>query len=131
MNIKQHLKYITTATITLALPLLVSAQGTVIAENGGDFGTLLTNIIDFANLVLIPFILGIGFLVFVFGMFRFFIYGGADEEAKKQGKSLMVYATLGFVIIIIFWGVVSLLASSTGLDNEGLRTVPAAQGIRA
>jgi hypothetical protein len=30
----------------------------------------------------------------------------------------MIYATLGFVLIVVFWGVVNLLASSTGLDND-------------
>jgi hypothetical protein len=94
----------------------------VLAQNfeagGGEFGVFLANILGFINTILIPFILGIGFLVFVWGMFKFFIYGGADDEAKSSGKSLMVYATLGFVLIIIFWGVVNLIAESTGFDSQ-------------
>ena len=31
----------------------------------------------------------------------------------------MVWATLGFVLVIIFWGVVNLVAQSTGLDADG------------
>ena len=58
----------------------------------------------------IPFILGVAFLVFVWGMFQYFIAGGANEESKEKGKSLMVWATLGFVLVIIFWGVVNLVA---------------------
>lgn len=87
--------------------------------NGGAFGTLLANILVFTNGVLIPFIIGIGFLVFVWGMFQYFIAGGSNDEAKEKGKSLMIYATLGFVLIIVFWGIINLLATSTGLD-EGL-----------
>jgi hypothetical protein len=125
------------ATASLAVlvmtPLFASAQlpkGGVIDANGGAFGDLLINILGFSNNVLIPFILGIGFLVFVWGMFKFFIYGGADDEAKTSGKSLMVWATLGFVLIIVFWGVVNLIATSTGLDDDGgLDAVPSAQGI--
>jgi hypothetical protein len=107
------------ASATLfALPAVVAAQGGIAEDgSGGEFGTLLGSILKFSNNVLIPFILGIGFLVFVWGMFRFFIAGGANDEAKEQGKSLMVYATLGFVLIIVFWGVVNLLAQSTGLDD--------------
>ena len=104
-------------------PLVSNAQA-VLAADGGPFGVLLQNILTFSNNVLIPFILGIGFLVFVWGMFRYFIAGGANDEAKEQGKSLMVYATLGFVFIIIFWGIVNLVATSTGLENEELPTVP-------
>ena len=112
----------------LTLPFAASAQ---IATSGtaGTFGLLLTNILAFANTVLIPFIIGIGFLVFVFGMFQYFIAGGANEEKKEAGKSLMIYATLGFVLIIVFWGVVNLLTSSTGLDTETAPAVPAGPTI--
>jgi hypothetical protein len=98
----------------LFTPLLALAQ---FEPDGGAFGDLLANLLMFTNMMLIPFILGIGFLVFVWGMFKFFIYGGADDEAKTSGKSLMVWATLGFVLIIIFWGVVNLISESTGFDN--------------
>jgi len=105
-----------------ALPVVVAAQGTGLADDGsgGDFGTLLGELLAFTNKILIPFILGIGFLVFVWGMFRYFIAGGANDEAKEQGKSLMVYATLGFVLIIVFWGIVNLVATSTGLDDDAV-----------
>ena len=100
----------------LALPVTASAQS-VFPTDGGTFGTLLKNILTFVNSTLIPFIIGIGFLVFVWGMFQYFIAGGANDEAKEKGRSLMVYATLGFVLIIIFWGVVNLIAGSTGFAS--------------
>lgn len=90
---------------------------------GGPFATLLGNILVFTNTVLIPFIIGIGFLVFVWGMFKYFIAGGANDDAKEQGKSLMIYATLGFLLIIVFWGVVNLLANSTGLQNKDINAL--------
>jgi len=111
--------YYTFVSASLLLPSLVSAQ---LADNttgdAGQFSDLLSNILAFTNTVLIPFIIGIGFLVFVFGMFQYFIAGGANDEKKEQGKSLMIYATLGFVLIIIFWGAVNLIASSTGLGSS-------------
>ncbi len=95
-----------------------SAQGLGNGDaTAGNFGILLQNILTFTNNVLIPFILGIGFLVFVWGMFQYFIAGGANDEAKEKGKSLMIYATLGFLLIIVFWGIINLLAQSTGLDK--------------
>ncbi len=107
----------------LALPFMVSAQG--IADTGGGaggkFGDLLENILKFVDGVVIPFIIGIGFLVFVWGMFKFFIVGGSNDDAKEQGKSLMIYATLGFVLIIVFWGIVNLLAYSTGLEDGSIK----------
>ncbi len=105
----------------LLLPFAASAQ---FDPSGGEFGELLTNILIFTNNVLIPFIIGIGFLSFVWGMFKYFILGGADEEKKEQGKSLMVWATVGFVVIIIFFGVVNLLTQSSGLQGETIRNTP-------
>jgi len=102
---------------TLATPMMASAA---FASTGGAFGTLLKNILVFTNTILIPFIIGIGFLVFVWGMFLYFIAGGANDEKKEKGKSLMIYATLGFVLIIVFWGIINLLSTSTGL-NETLQ----------
>jgi len=87
----------------LVLPWVSLAQGDFLTDgSGGTFGQLLIDILSFINIYLIPFIIGIGFLVFVWGMFQYFIYGGANDEAKEKGRSLMVYATLGFVLIIIF-----------------------------
>lgn len=103
--------YLVTSSF-FALPLLASAQLADQAGGGGGFQVLLTNILNFTNTVLIPFIVGIGFLVFVWGMFQYFIAGGANDESKEKGKSLMIYATLGFVLIIVFWGIVNLLTGS-------------------
>ncbi len=106
----------------LLLPSVTLAQGVGLADGGpgGGFGILLNNILVFTNQVLIPFIIGIGFLVFVWGMFQFFIFGGANEESKEKGKSLMIWATIGFVMIIIFWGLIRLLATSIGLEGESI-----------
>lgn len=111
------------------LALLAGAPQLTFAQlatkgGGGPLEDLLINILVFSNDILIPFIIGIGFLFFVWGMFQYFIFGGADEEKKAQGRSLMVNATLGFVLIIVFWGIVNLITSSTGLEGETVKSVP-------
>jgi hypothetical protein len=123
----KKIAYYLSSSALLAFPMLVGAQG--FAANGGQIGTLLGNLLTFFNNVLIPFILGLGFLLFVWGMFQYFIAGGANDEAKEKGKSLMLYATLGFVIIIIFWGVINLITSSTGFAGGTLQTLPSAVPI--
>lgn len=118
----RRLQFVTGSALALLSPVMALAQtGIADGPTAGAFQNLLSNILTFTNTVLIPFIIGIGFLVFVWGMFKYFIVGGANDDAKEQGKSLMIYATLGFILIIVFWGIVNLLATSTGL-NEGLNT---------
>ena len=119
--------YLTSTGIVAFTPLLALAGNGIAQDSGaGKFGDLLKTIIDVINDVLIPFILAIAFLVFVWGIFQYFIAGGANDEAKEKGKSLMVYAIAGFVLIIIFWGVVNLLATSTGLEDQDLEDIPVA-----
>ncbi len=116
--------YTLATTALLAFPFYFAAAQIATTGGGGNFEKLLKNILDFTNSVLIPFIIGIGFLVFVYGMFKYFIAGGADEEKRESGKQLMIYATLGFVLIIVFWGIVNLLTSSTGLDKKQIDGIP-------
>ena len=106
----------------LLLPIVTSAQGGLA---GGDAGgsplaILLEAILDFTDTVLIPFIIGIGFLLFVWGIFLYFIAGGANDEKKEKGKSLMIYAILGFVLIFVFWGVINLIALTIGLEGQNV-----------
>lgn len=114
------------APVLFALPFIVSAQQGIAdgGTGGGDFGDFLVTLLEFANTVLIPFIIGIGFLVFVFGLFQYFILGGANDEKKEKGRSLMIYAILAFVLIVVFWGLINLLASSIGLEGERLENRP-------
>jgi Type IV secretion system pilin len=121
--------FIGSASAFLLTPVFAMAQGIVDGASAGGFQALLENILVFTNGVLIPFIIGIGFLVFVWGMFKYFIVGGANDDAKESGKSLMIYATLGFVLIIAFWGIVNLLSGSIGLEGETLKSVPKVKTI--
>jgi hypothetical protein len=113
----------------LGLPALALAGQ--FDPSGGELGIFLRNVIGFINTVIIPFILGIGFLFFVWGMFMYFIKGGADDDAKEKGKQLIIYATAGFVLIFIFWGLIELLTRSTGFQDQSLNTniIPRAPGF--
>jgi|GEM_PF-1328444 len=75
--------------------------------------------IGFTNSTVIPFLLGIAFLVFIINVFRFFIVGGANSDAQEKAKALAVYGVGAFVLIIIFWGIVNILNSSLGLTRVG------------
>ncbi|MCA9367998.1 hypothetical protein KC887_07115 [Candidatus Kaiserbacteria bacterium] len=117
--------------ISLVIPALafIVVPGVTHAQSGTpnqSITTLLQNIITFSDSTLIPFILGLGFLFFVWGMFRYFIVGAADEGSRDKGKNVLIYAVVGFVAIIIFWGVINLLTSSSGFSGQTLQNIPTA-----
>ena len=99
--------------------VLMAANGGIASGDlkGGEIGTFLQYTMGFITNVVLPFILAIGFLVFVWGIFKYFILGGANDEAKESGKSLIMYAIGGFVIILAFWGIVNIVSNGLGLED--------------
>ncbi len=108
-----------TLGVLAVLPFAASAQGLISDGTGNRFAQIIQNLVMFINSILIPAILALAFLVFVWGIFLYFIKGGADDEAKGKGRSLMIYALAGFVVILIFFGLVNLLIEGFGSGLEG------------
>lgn len=58
--------------------------------------------------LVIPAFFTLGFLVFLWGAFQYFIAGGHDEEAKEKSKSLLLYGILVFVLISLVYTILKL-----------------------
>lgn len=84
--------------------------------------TIIVAVMGFLNAVFIPFLLGIGFLFFVWNAIRYFVIEGGNEGAREDAKNLALYSVLAFVVIVIFWGVVNMLVNSIGLQDEAAQT---------
>ncbi|MBU6323249.1 MAG: hypothetical protein KGI41_00155 [Patescibacteria group bacterium] len=94
----------------LFLPLLAFAQ----ISNASDLGN---TIIGLINNVAVPVLFAIAFIVFIFGVFRYFIQGASDEEAKENGKSLMLWGLIGFFVMVSVWGLVNIIRGTFNLNN--------------
>jgi hypothetical protein len=122
---KKALSTVSTFALVLLLPLMAFAQGLADGnESAGDFGSYAGSILQFIERILIPFILAIGFIFFVWGMFLYFIKGGSDEGEQEKGKSLMFYALAGFVLILSFWGIINILVDGVGTGGDVLDGTP-------
>ncbi|MFT5849541.1 MAG: hypothetical protein ACI9H6_000350 [Patiriisocius sp.] len=93
-----------------ALPIMASAQF-------GGVDTFFTNISTFINSILIPLIFAVALLVFLYGVFKYFILGGGNESAREEGKKLVMYSIVGFVLMVSIWGIVNLLAGNLFPDQ--------------
>lgn len=100
----------------LLLSLLILAPSITLAQSGSLQG-LITGIGGFINEVLIPFILGIAFLIFLINAVRFFVIGGSSTESQENARNLALYGVGAFVLILSLWGMVNLLAGGIGLDD--------------
>ena len=96
-------------------PVLVLAQSEGTTVNSlQDVAALVIAII---NNILVPLVFAIAFIVFIIGVFRFFI-GSNGEADKTKAKSLMIWGIAGFFVMVSVWGLVRILTGTVGLNNS-------------
>jgi hypothetical protein len=100
------------AILTLASPLLAFAQTGI---NTNAITPYSQGIIDIINQILVPVIIAISFIVFLWGIYKYFIAGAANESEKGEGRTFALWGIIGFVIIISVWGLVNLVLNTFGL----------------
>ncbi len=109
MGYNSAMKFYTFLIFTIALtPTLASAQ---------SLQTLIPNVLVFTNAVLIPFLFAIAFLIFIYNAIKYFVIGASEEKGRENAKNLAIYSVAAFVFIIIFWGIINMLSSSSGLEK--------------
>ena len=101
-------KILTLTALLYAAPVLALAQF-------GQIDYFFMDMMHFMNHILVPFIVTISLLVFIWGMFTYFIQGGANPESQAKGRQMIIYSVVGFVLMVSIWGIVNLFAS--GLSN--------------
>ncbi len=104
------------------LPLVAFAQ----TFGGGNLSNYLSSFVNFINQVIIPLLIAIAILVFIWGMFSYFILGAADEEKRDKGKQLIMWGLVGFVLMFSIMGIVNLFTDLLGLKDQdiGIPQVP-------
>lgn len=76
---------------------------------------LMYNIQQILNAV-IPILIGIGVVYFIWGVVRFMIADG--EEAKTKGKDQIIYGLIGFAAIFGIWGLVNIVITTFDLGGQ-------------
>ncbi|MBI4065845.1 hypothetical protein HY412_01460 [Candidatus Kaiserbacteria bacterium] len=108
---KKALALVSGALAAFAVPLVSLAA----VSNLSDAGSFIINII---NNVLVPVLFAIAFIVFLWGAFYTFILGSNDEEAKTNGRNLMLWSLIGFFVMVSIWGLVNILTGSVSFGNN-------------
>jgi len=103
-----------------SVPLLAAAQGVNPVPLKG-YGT---SIIGLINNVFVPVLLAVAFIVFVWGIFEYFILGASNEEDRKKGRQLVLWGLIGFVVIFSLWGLVQIVKQTFNFGDVGNPTPP-------
>lgn len=102
------------ALVPLVIPAVASAAITITFGSDSIFDRILSLIND----VLVPLIFAIAFIVFLWGVFKYFIAGATEPESRKKGGQLVLYGVIGFAIMVSVWGLVNVVTNTFSLDSQ-------------
>ena len=92
--------------------------------NTAPIQNLSTSLIGILNTVVVPLVFALAFIVFLWGVFQAFILGAANEEKRKEGGKFVLWAVIGFVIMISIWGIVNLAVSALPTGDKTRPDLP-------
>ncbi len=96
-------------------PVFVLAQT---FDEGVRFTNYVDPFIEFLNFTVVPLVFALAFVFFIWGAVTYFIRGGADETKREEGRNLMLYGIIGFVLMVSVWGIVNFVAQGIGFGGE-------------
>ena len=67
---------------------------------------------------IIPILIALGVVYFIWGVVQYFIGGG--EEAKKKGRDRIIYGIIGLAVIVSLAGLINLVVSTFHLGGQGI-----------
>jgi len=102
------------------LPVLAFAQD---AKPSLTFFTTLVNDVQSVVNLLVPLVIAIGLLLFIWGLVQYIVASG-DEAAKEEGRRKMVWGVIALFVIVSVWGLVALLNQLTGVKQAVDVTTP-------
>jgi len=73
---------------------------------------------NFLNKVIVPLIITIAFVVFLYFLARVFIIEAAYTDTREEAKRRAIWGFLAFVLIFSIWGIVNLLVGTLGFGNN-------------
>lgn len=77
--------------------------------------TLIEETVAALGLYILPVILTLVALAFIWGAARYFIFEGGDETSRAKGRQLMLWGLFGIVVLVALWGIVNILLSTLNI----------------
>ena len=79
--------------------------------------------------ILLPIVVALALLFFFWGLAKFILASG-DEDAKDQGKRIMIWGVVALFVMASVWGLVAFFGNLTGVDQgQNLLNVPGVGGV--
>lgn len=115
----KKISYLALLAGSYSLPIFAVAQ-----VNTTQIKKYSESIIVVINSYLVPVLMAIAFIVFLWGVYKYFILGATEEKSRTDGRQFVMWGIIGFVIILSVWSLVTILASTVGLTTGGVGPTP-------
>lgn len=103
--------------IYLSCIILTAITGLpTLAATPNNFKEVINNVIIGGLLrPLIPLLIGLAVVVFIYGVFLLMINDGGEK--KEEGKQYMLWGIIGIFIMVSVWGLVAIVSNTFDLNN--------------
>ena len=88
----------------------------------------ITNILNYIQTFIrtaTPIVVGLAVLFFLYGLMKFILAAG-NEDAKDEGKRIMIWGVIALFVMVSVWGLVQLLGQNLGVN---VTSSPAVGGL--
>ncbi|MDD3531005.1 MAG: pilin [Candidatus Pacebacteria bacterium] len=117
----KRVSQLATFLVALGAPFFAAAQTGI---NTAYIKSYSDSIIYIINSILVPLLIALSFIVFLYGVYRYFIQGAASDSDRETGRQFALWGVIGFVIIVSLWGIVNLFTSTLGLTARNVPGFP-------
>lgn len=118
--------YSITQTGSQEVPITVPG-GSAAAPSGLNTTALAaygSGLVFVVNAILLPVVVAIAFITFLWGVYKFFIFGASNETEKGDGRRFVLWGLVGFTVIFSLWGLVNIVAGTFSLPLGGVAPPP-------
>jgi len=106
----------------LASLSVVMLPAFLFAQDFGSVDGALDTVTDFINR-LIPFVIGLAVLFFIWGLIKYITAGG-DEGSRKEAINTIIWGIVVLFVMVSVWGLVNILVNTFGLENQAPQDIP-------
>jgi hypothetical protein len=98
----------------LGLPVLAALSPLSVFAAGKTLRDIIQMIIGYFSVFMVL-IIGLAVLTFVWNIYKYFF---RPEQDRKEAGMYVLFSTIGFFVILSFWGLVNILTNTLNLDNS-------------
>ena len=107
------MKKVLISSLAFAMPLMALAA---------TLTDILITVRDLTNTI-VPLFMVIAVAVFLWGIVQYITASG-DEEKAKSARGYIIYGLIGVFVMIAFWGIITVVATTFGISTGGTIEAP-------